>query len=157
MELYPSGRSDRDLLRLASSERIVRVRRRASLLLVVVVFLALGLGDAGANTSWPPRSRPLSSTLGWFKAINAHDRKRLLYYVAPNARAQMGWAQPSHAWPKFTALDCRRIKLRSANADFRCTFNDSGSPAVVGNPDTFWDVYLRRTRGVWLIDRYGQG
>jgi hypothetical protein len=28
---------------------------------------------------------------------------------------------------------------------------------VVGNPDAFWDVYLRRTRGVWLIDGYGQG
>lgn len=135
----------------------MRVRLRASVSLMVVVFLALGRGDASASTSWPSRSTPRSSTLGWFQAINAHDRERLLYYVARNARAQMGWAQPSHAWPKFTALDCLAIKLRATNAHLRCTFNESGSPAVVGNPDTFWDVCLRRTRGVWLIDGYGQG
>ncbi|HTW12408.1 MAG TPA: hypothetical protein VME01_06685, partial [Solirubrobacteraceae bacterium] len=76
---------------------------------------------------------------------------------APKARAQMGWAQPSRPWPKFTALHCRRIKLRATQAHIRCTFNESGSPAVVGNPDSFWDVYLLRARGVWLIEGYGQG
>jgi hypothetical protein len=26
-----------------------------------------------------------------------------------------------------------------------------------GNPDNFWDVYLRHTKIGWLIDGYGQG
>jgi hypothetical protein len=133
------------------------VRRGGFLSLVVVTFLVVVVGEADASASWPSRSVPLSSTLGWFKSINAHDRKHLLYYVAPSARTQMGWALPSHAWPKFTTLDCRTIKVRVANAHLRCTFHESGSPAVVGNPDTVWDVYLRRTRGVWLIESYGQG
>lgn len=124
---------------------------------MVAAFLAVGLGEASAKTSWPSRSTPLSSTLGWFKAINAHDRKHLLYYVVSTATAQMGWAVPSRAWPKFKSLDCRSIKERATSARLRCTFSESGSPAVVGNPDAFWDVSLRRIRGAWLIEGYGQG
>lgn len=142
---------------LALWEIIRRVRRGGLLSLIVVVSVAVAVGQADATTGWPSRSGPVSSTLGWFKAINAHDRKHLLYYVAPSARAQMGWAQPSHAWPKFTHLRCRRRKVRSTNADIRCTFHESGPPAVVGNPDTLWDVYLHAKRGVWLISGYGQG
>jgi len=128
--------------------------------LIVVVLLAglaVAAGTADATTGWPPRSGPISSTLGWFKAINAHDRTHLLHYVAPSATDQMGWAQPSRAWPKFTALVCRGRKVRPTNADVRCSFHESGSPAAVGNPDTFFDVYLRANRGVWLITSYGQG
>lgn len=125
--------------------------------LIVVAFLVLGLGQASAGALWPSRSKPLSSTQGWFKAINAHNRKHLLFYVAPREREHMGWAEPSHAWPKFTVLKCREIKLRATTAHVRCTFKESGAPGVVGNRDGFWDVYLRRTRGAWLIDGYGQG
>lgn len=136
---------------------MLRVRRSGSLSVVVVAFLALVVGQADATTSWPTRSRPLSSTLGWFKAINAHDRKRLLYYVAPNARAQMGWAVPSRAWPKFTAVDCRPRHVSARNTDLRCSFHESGSPATAGNPDSFFDVYLHQTHRLWLIESYGQG
>jgi hypothetical protein len=148
---------DRDWRHLADWERILRVRRREFLSLVVVVFLAVVAGTASASTSWPSRSGPLNSTLGWFKAINEHDRKHLLHYVALSTQVDMGWAQPSRAWPKFTALHCRRVNVHTTNAHLRCTFNEHGSLAVVGNRDTFWDVYLRRTRGAWLIDNYGQG
>lgn len=133
------------------------MRRGLSLSLMGVVFLTVGLGGASATTSWPSRTTPVSSTIGWFKAINAHDRKHLLYYVAAGARRQMGWAEPSHTGPKFTAVDCRCINVSDTGAHLRCTFKESGSPSVVGNSDTFWDVYLRRTRGVWLIESCGQG
>ena len=133
------------------------MRRVAPVLLMFVLFLAAALGEAMAKTSWPARSSPLSSTLGWFKAINAHDRKHLLFYVAPSAQPQMGWAQPSRTWPKFKSLACRSIRAHATSAHLRCTFDESGPPSVVGNPDSEWDVYLRRTGGGWLIYGYGQG
>lgn len=131
--------------------------RRAAVSLMVVVFLMLGLGEASASTSWPLRSNPVTSALGWFQAINAHDQGRLLYYVAPSARKQMAWAQPSRTWPKFKALDCSRISVGATRAHLRCTFKELGPLAVVGNRDSFWDLYLRRVKRVWLITGYGQG
>lgn len=126
-------------------------------MIVLVATVAMAASAAQAKTAWPSRSTPLRSTQGWFRAINAHNRYRLLFYVAPSARDQMGWALPSRAWPGFTALDCRRIKVRTANAHLRCTFHESGSLAVVGTRDTFWDVYLRHTHTGWLLDSYGTG
>ena len=100
----------------------------------------------------------MSSTLGWFKAINAHDRQRLLWYVAPSARDQMGWATPSRQWSKFTDLHCRRVNNPNGGNQVRitCTFHESASPTE-GNPDSFWDVYLEHTKSGWLIVSYGQG
>ena len=112
---------------------------------------------ARANASGPTRATPLGSARGWFRAINDHDRRRLLFYVAADARDQMGWARPAAPWPKFTDLRCRDIKTATLHARVRCTFHELGSLAVVGNRDNFWDVYLRHTSGAWLIDGYGQG
>lgn len=118
---------------------------------------ALAAGGAGAETSWPPRATPMGSTRGWFRAINAHDRRRLLWYVAPRARNLMGWARPSVSWSKFTDLHCWRNKsLTRGQVRISCTFHESASPTE-GNPDSRWDVYLEHKRGVWLIVNYGQG
>ena len=70
----------------------------------------------------------------------------------------MGWAQqPSAAWSKFTNLHCKTRKTSGRSlADLRCTFRESASPTE-GNPDSFWDVYLRHTKSGWLIYSYGQG
>ncbi len=125
--------------------------------LIAVVLLPAVASAADANTPWPSRSAPLNSTLGWFKAINAHDRMHLLRYVAPSAQDEMAWAQPPRAWARFTALHCRRISVSARNAHLRCTFDEHGSTAVVGTRDAFWDISLRRTREIWLIDNYGQG
>jgi hypothetical protein len=38
----------------------------------------------------------------------------------------------------------------------RCFFHESASPTE-GNPDSFWDIYLRRTHSGWLVYSYGQG
>ena len=110
-------------------------------------------------TRWPTRTTPLSSTLGWFRAINSHNRRRLLFYVAPDARDQMGWARPSTAWSRFTDLRCRRVTLPVSTRTrvyINCSFNESAS-ADEGNPDSFWNVQLERTDSGWLIDSYGQG
>jgi hypothetical protein len=131
--------------------------RRLSFSLIVVACLTVAVPGAVAKASWPSRSTPLSSTLGWFKAINAHDRRQLLFYVASSAQDQMGWAAPSVAWSKFTDLHCKTLKTSSGSrAEVLCTFHESASPSE-GNPDTFWDVYLHHAGGGWLIYSYGQG
>lgn len=126
-------------------------------MLITVAVLNGTVPATMAKSRWPSRATPLSSTLGWFRAINAHDRSRLLFYVAASARDQMGWAQPSAAWGKFTDLRCKTRKTSGrSSADVRCTFHESASPTE-GNPDTFWDVYLAHSRGGWLINNYGPG
>jgi len=128
-------------------------------MIAFVATLAVAAAAAQATTSWPSRSTPMHSTLGWFKATNAHNRHRLLSYVAPRARAQMGWAVPSRAWPKYTDLRCHRQRPPAypKSVDMRCTFHESGPTAVVGTPVSFWDVTLRHTHTGWRIYDYGQG
>lgn len=132
------------------------MHRRLIASLIPLAFLTMNAPVALANSRWPSRATPLASTLGWFKAINAHNRSKLLFYVAPSAQDQMGWARSSVAWSKFTDLRCTTRERSSRNADLRCAFHESTSPTE-GNPDNFWDVYLHRTRGAWLIYSYGQG
>jgi hypothetical protein len=125
--------------------------------LMIIALLTIAAPGALAKPRWPSRATPLDSTLGWFEAINSHDRRQALSYVAPSARGLMGWARPSATWPKFTDLHCRtRKRSGRSSADLRCTFHESASP-VVGNLDRFWDIYLRHTGGGWLIYSYGQG
>lgn len=125
--------------------------------LTVAVTLTVGVGTAAAKASWPARTTPLSSTHGWFEAINAHNHRRLLYYLSTEGQYQTSWARPSVAWPKFTHVRCARIRRApSHQAHVRCTFHESASP-VEGNPDSLLDFYLHRWQGAWLIDSYGQG
>ena len=131
--------------------------RRVILTLLAAAFLTVAVPGALANSRWPSRATPLSSTLGWFKAINSHDRTKVLFYVAASAQDQMGWATPSAAWSKFNNLRCKTLTTSGqSSADVRCTFHESASPTE-GNPDRFWDIYVRHTHSGWLIDSYGQG
>lgn len=133
------------------------MRRRLIATLITLTVLSLAVPGALAKSRWPSRATPLSSTLGWFKAINAHDRSRLLFYVAASARDQMGWARPSAVWSKFTDLHCKTRKTSGrTSADVRCAFHESASPTE-GNPASGWDVYLVHSRAGWLINSYGQG
>jgi hypothetical protein len=125
-------------------------------ILIALALSAIVAPTAFAGTRWPTRATPLSSTEGWFQAINAHNRKQLLFYVAPSAKDQMGWARPSQSWSKFTHLDCKTLRTSRRTALVRCTFVESSSPTE-GNPDSFWDIYLRHSHAGWLIDNYGQG
>ena len=124
---------------------------------MIAAFLTMTAPGSQANSRWPSRATPLSSTLGWFQAINSHNPKKLLFYVAASAQNQMGWTQASAAWSKFTDLRCKTRTTSGQNsADVRCTFHESVSPTV-GNPASFWDIYLRHTSSGWLIYNYGQG
>jgi len=80
------------------------LRRLPVSAILALAVLAAVTCTAHAKMAWPSRSTPLHSTLGWFKAINARRRSRLLFYVAPGARSMMAWAQPTVAWSKFTDL-----------------------------------------------------
>ena len=70
----------------------------------------------------------------------------------------MNWGNgDTSAWPVFSALHCKLASRGATTASVYCTFSESQAPAV-GNPDSFWTVYLQRQPdGRWLIDNYGQG
>lgn len=124
---------------------------------VLTAAIALSATSAVAWSPWPSRTTALSSTRGWFDAINHHNRHRLLSYVAPSATDQMGWAEPRAKWSKFTHLRCRLLSASNRrHAIVYCSFHESKSPTE-GNPDSFWDVSLRHTAASWLITAYGQG
>jgi hypothetical protein len=139
------------------------MRRHILLLGTLVIVLAAtgcvpGAAEAGGK---PSRATSVGSVLGWFAAIDAHNRQKLLCYVAPSDYKQMGWATHK-SWSKFTDVRCKRVTVPAAflpqpkDVDVRCTFHESAS-ATEGNPDTLWDVYLHHTGHGWLIDSYGQG
>jgi hypothetical protein len=133
--------------------------RRLSLALVVTA--ALAAAGCGSQATTPPHATSVGSALGWFEAINGHNRPKLLSYVAQKAKEQMGWAQPSRPWPKFNDINCKHVNVPASalpqpnDVDVRCTFQESGPNE--GNPDTSWDVYLHQSHSKWLIDSYGQG
>jgi hypothetical protein len=139
-------------------ERIaVMTRRLITLAALAAISVTIVTGTAHAKPTWPSRSTAISSTRGWFQAINDHDRRRLLSYVATSARDQMGWAQPDAKWSRFTHLRYRVLPASNERrAIVYCSFHESASPTE-GNPDSFWDVYLRHTSAGWLVASYGQG
>jgi len=103
---------------------------------------------------------PEQATLSWFSAIDHKDRAAVLAHFTTAAANQMGlgWTTwDTSAWPTFSALHCRQLGRSAATASVYCTFKESQAPSV-GNPDSFWTVYLQRQAdGRWLITNYGQG
>ena len=96
--------------------------------------------------------------MAWFSAINRKDRAAAVEAFVPSAADMMNWGNgDTSTWPTFSALSCRPQAQTASTASVYCTFDESQAPAV-GNPDTFWTVYLQRQpTGSWLIDNYGQG
>jgi hypothetical protein len=103
---------------------------------------------------------PEQATLSWFSAINHKDLAAVLAHFTTAAANQMGssWTNwDTSAWPTFSALPCRQLSRSVTTASVYCTFKESQAPSV-GNPDSFWTVYLQRQAdGRWLITNYGQG
>jgi hypothetical protein len=123
------------------------------------LVLALALTACGSHAS-DHSATPLSATLGWFEAINAHDRPKVdAYFTGAFGGA---WPAADTRWSRFTDLHCKHLKVPSAvlphagDVDIRCTFHESASPTE-GNPDSFWDVYMQKHGRRWLVDSYGQG
>jgi hypothetical protein len=109
----------------------------------------------GGPPSPAPAGTPIHAALSWFAAINAkHAQKARSYFWAPD-RYLMNWG-PASEWSTFSNVRCATTSATRTHAQLRCTFNESASPSE-GNPDTFWDIYLRRVHQNWLIATYGQG
>lgn len=122
---------------------------------VLVASTAIACGSASAgSTSVATTSTPMRTTLAWFAAINAKDARKARSYFTPGARYMMGWG-PSSRWSTFSKLHCGPVSRSRTQASVHCAFHESWSPSE-GNPDTWWNVDLRRLRGRWLIDNYGQ-
>ena len=98
------------------------------------------------------------ATLSWFYAINHKDKADAVAHFTRAAAGQMNWGNgDTSTWPTFSALHCKPASRGARTASVYCTFSESQAPAV-GNPDSFWTVYLQRQPdGRWLIDNYGQG
>jgi hypothetical protein len=110
-----------------------------------------------STTSVEPSS-PLSVTLGWFAAINRKDKSAALTDFEPSAADHMNWGNgDTSTWPTFSNLRCSTANETASTASVYCTFSESQAPAV-GNPDSFWTVYLdKHPGGRWLINNHGQG
>lgn len=92
--------------------------------------------------------------------MNRKDRAAALAHFEP-ASARIGdWGTGPSSWPTFHSVACKdETELASDPRDARvhCDFHESDG-AGVGQPSSWWDVYLRRqTDGRWLISSYGQG
>jgi hypothetical protein len=123
--------------------------------------LALAVTACGSHApASTQNATPLGATLGWFAAINAHDRPKVDSYFT--GAFGLAWTAADKRWSRFTDLHCKRLKVPSAvlphaaDVDIRCTFHESASPTE-GNPDSFWDVYMQKDGRRWLVDSYGQG
>jgi hypothetical protein len=101
---------------------------------------------------------PEQATLSWFFAINHKDKAAAIAHFEPAAAGQMNWGNGNTStWATFTALHCKQTGRTTTTASVHCTFNESQAPSI-GNPDSFWTVYLhRQPDGRWLITGYGQG
>jgi hypothetical protein len=126
--------------------------------------IAGAVAVAGCGSAQDPEApgalyqSPGQATLSWFYAINHKDKADAVAHFTRAAAGQMNWGNgDTSAWPAFSALRCTPASRGAAAASVYCTFKESQAPAV-GNPDSFWTVYLqRRPDGRWLIDSYGQG
>jgi hypothetical protein len=101
---------------------------------------------------------PQQATLSWFRAINHKDKAAAVAHFTPAAAGQMNWGNgDTSTWATFSALHCKQVSRSGTTASVYCTFKESQAPSV-GNPDSFWTVYLhRQPDGQWLITNYGQG
>lgn len=100
---------------------------------------------------------PEQAALSWFFAINHKDKAAAIAHFAPAAAGQMNWGNGNTStWATFTALHCKQVSRITTTASVHCIFHESQAPSV-GNPDSFWTVYLhRQPDGRWLITGYGQ-
>jgi hypothetical protein len=100
---------------------------------------------------------PVKATVSWFYAVNHKDKADAVAHFTRAAAGQMDWGfGDTSKWPTFSALHCQLASQASRTASVRCTFVESQAPAV-GNPDSFWTVFLTRRHERWFINSYGQG
>ena len=140
-------------------------RAGAVVVLLAVAISALGCGStrpavSSSPTTLPPPTEqsPEQATLAWFSAVDHKDKAEAVADFEPSAADQMNWGNgDTSTWPTFSAIHCKPLAQSANAASIYCSFAESPA-AAVGNPDTFWTVYLTRQPGHrWLIANYGQG
>ena len=132
--------------------------------LLAMAIWVLGCGSThptvSSSLTTPPLTKqsPEQATLAWFSAVNHKDKAEAVADFEPSAADQMNWGNgDTSTWPTFSAVHCKPLQQSAEAASIYCTFSESAA-AAVGNPDTFWTVYLQRQPDQrWLIANYGQG
>lgn len=127
--------------------------------LIAVALLTGGCasGATPAGTSVSAFDTPTTATLSWFAAVNHKDLQAALAHFEADSAHMADWSGGPSSWPTFSSVQCQPESETKSDARVSCTFQESDAPAV-GNPDSWWDVYLRQQEdGRWLIDNYGQG
>jgi hypothetical protein len=120
--------------------------------------IAAGCGSPAASNIRPATLQtPKQATVSWFAAVTETTKAIALADFEPKARDMMEWGGGrTSTWPTFSDVRCKTLIRTASEASVYCTFSESDSPAV-GNPDTFWTVYVQRnTNRRWLISDYGQ-
>ena len=131
----------------------------------MIAGLAVFAAGCGSWTSTPSEASDVSpsafdspkvAALSWFAAINKKDRQAALAHFESRSAGMADWGGPSD-WATFSTVKCKPESESAGKARVSCTFKESDAPSV-GNPDSWWDVYLRQQPdGRWLIYNYGQG
>ncbi len=130
---------------------------RRSFVGLVLVLAMLGAGcsaDTPAVQSSTPS--PMRTVAAWFDAIDSQNVGAARALFVPASQSQTGWVAnaPKNA---FTDVRCHpEPPSTSTRAAIYCTFKEAPG-SWSGNPDTFWNVYVTKSRSRWLITGYGQG
>ena len=136
------------------------MRAAGAVLAAVLVTAGCSAGEA-AGVSPSAFDSPTTATLSWFAAVNHKDRSASLAHFETGSAEIADWGTGPSSWPTFSAVECKdgteATSDRTTGARIHCTFRESDAPSV-GQPSSWWDVYLRRQQdGRWLIYSYGQG
>ena len=121
--------------------RVVGLIGVAALTILVGLALVFGQGER----PWPRRDQPLSSTLGWFRAMNEHDVARNRSYLSAEGLRCFG---TEHQVGSLTRLRCRTARRSATTAAVICSL-------VVTDLDdlhTVWTIGLSRHGRIWLVD-----
>lgn len=131
------------------------------------VALAAGLLTAGCSAGQADGASPsafdspTTAAVSWFAAVNRKDRAAALAHFTPGSARIADWGTGPSTWPRFYSVRCKDEPEATGDvtrdARVHCDFHESDASSV-GQPSSWWDVYLRRqTDGRWLIYAYGQG
>jgi hypothetical protein len=155
-------------LALCSTEHVRQVRPSWILASIVVSAVLVEGCTSSGSVSGDQSSRssqshtghsPVQAAKAWFRDINQKDVSAAKADFEPANVGMMNWAEgDASQWPTFSHVNCSQVSRSATDATVHCTFDESAGPAVVGNPDNFWNVSMhRQPSGQWLIDNYGQG
>jgi hypothetical protein len=119
--------------------------------LLALAVAALVRADVHQPQPRVPIQNPVAATASWFEALDACNVPLINAHLAPARRGSWTCIDP------FTHLHCVPESQAATTATVHCTFDPQNDPRVGNTGDTFWSVYLARSRsGRWLVTDWGQ-